>query len=396
MIESNYLFNAYARINLRFKKGNGAWLITEDGDRYLDFASGIAVNSLGHCHPKLVKALIKQAETLWHTSNLYQSTEQEQLAALLAQKTFADKIFFTNSGVEAVECAVKTARRYHYTRNEPHKFRIITFEKAFHGRTLAAISANGQSKYLQGFEPKVPGFDQVPLNDLKSLQKMITRETAAILIEPIQGDGGINEATKDFLENIRKICDENGLLLIFDEVQTGVGRTGKLFAYEWSNVKPDIMAIAKGLGGGFPIGACLATNTASSGMTPGSHGSTYGGNPLAMAVGKQVLTIILEKGFLERVCNIADVFYKELILIKNCFPNVIEEVRGKGLMLGLKISGDAKEFIKTLREEQLLVAPAGNDVLRLLPPLIISLEELHEGLARISRAALIFSNNQKT
>src|SRR5690606_25472922 len=272
--------------------GEGSWLITESGERYLDFAGGIAVNSLGHSHPHLVKALTEQASKVWHVSNLYEIPGQRRLGERLVEATFADKVFFTNSGAEALECAIKTARRYHYVNGAPERYRIVTFEGAFHGRTLATIAAGGQPKYIEGFGPKVEGFDQVPFGDLEATAKAIGPETAAILIEPVQGEGGIRLLPPAMLQKLRSMCDEQGLLLIFDEVQSGIGRTGKLFAYEWSGIEPDIMAIAKGIGGGFPVGACLATDRAAMGMTAGVHGTTFGGNPLAMAVGNAVLDVV--------------------------------------------------------------------------------------------------------
>src|SRR5690606_6558973 len=279
------LYQTFARAPLEFARGEGSWLIEASGARYLDFAGGIAVNSLGHAHPHLVRALKDQAEKLWHVSNLYRIPDQERLAERLVAATFADKVFFTNSGAEALECAIKTARRYHFANGQPERYRIITFEGAFHGRTLATIAAGGQAKYLEGFGPKVDGFDQVPFGDETALRAAITGETAAILLEPVQGEGGLRGFPEEFMRMLRQICDEEGLLLILDEVQTGVGRTGKLFAHEWAGIKPDIMAVAKGIGGGFPMGACLATAEAAKGMTAGVHGTTYGGNPLAMAVG---------------------------------------------------------------------------------------------------------------
>ncbi len=307
MNKNDFLFNTYDQSDIRFEKGKGAWLFSENGIPFLDFASGIAVNSLGHSHPELVAILKSQSEKLWHVSNLYQSTQQEIFANHLIHSTFADRVFFTNSGAESVECAIKTARRYHYMAGKTNKFRIVTFEGAFHGRTLATISAGGKLQYLEGFGPKIEGFDQAKFCDLQSLKNQISNDTAAILIEPIQGEGGVRKVPEEFLQQLRKICDDIDALLIFDEVQTGYGRTGKLFAYEWANVKPDIMTIAKGMGGGFPIGACLATNEVAACMNQGSHGSTYGGNVLAMVLGEKVLNIIQSDGFLENVINIAKI-----------------------------------------------------------------------------------------
>jgi acetylornithine/N-succinyldiaminopimelate aminotransferase len=381
------LFDTFARAPLAFERGEGSWLITEDGQRYLDFAGGIAVNSLGHGHPKLVAALTEQAGKLWHTSNLYEIPGQSRLGERLADATFADKVFFTNSGAEALECAIKTARRYQYVNGHPERFHIITFEGAFHGRTLATIAAGGQQKYLEGFGPKVEGFDQVPFGDLAALEKAITPETAAILIEPLQGEGGIREVPVAFLKRLRELCDQHGLLLIFDEVQSGVGRTGKFFAHEWAGVTPDIMAIAKGIGGGFPVGACLATAEAAAGMTAGVHGTTFGGNPLAMAVGNAVLDVVLGDGFLEEVQRKALLMKQGLAAVADEFPDVIEGVRGSGLMLGLKCKMPNTKVNAALRDEKLLAVPAGDNVIRLLPPLTVSDEEIRDALERIRSAA---------
>jgi len=381
------LFDTFARAPLRFERGEGVWLVTESGERYLDFGAGIAVNSLGHAHPHLVEALTAQAGKVWHTSNLYEVPGQETLSRRLAGNSFADKVFFTNSGAEALECAIKTARRYQYVKGHPERYHIVTFEGAFHGRTLATIAAGGQAKYLEGFGPKVEGFDQVPFGDLEALKAAVTEKTAAILIEPIQGEGGIRPVPKEFLQALRKICDDNGLLLIFDEVQTGVGRTGKLFAYEWTGVQPDIMALAKGIGGGFPLGACLATAEAASGMTAGTHGTTYGGNPLAMAVGNAVLDVILADGFLENVRNVSLIFRQGLAALKDRFPDVIEDIRGEGLLLGVKAKVPAGDLVAAMRSEHMLGVPAGDNVVRLLPPLTVTVEEAREGLARLEKAA---------
>jgi len=387
MADATPLYDTYARAPLRFERGEGVWLVAEDGTRYLDFAAGVAVNSLGHAHPHLVSALKEQADKVWHLSNLYEVPGQESLSRRLTEATFADKVFFTNSGAEALECAIKTARRYHFSKGHPEKFHIITFEGAFHGRTLATIAAGGQAKYLEGFGPKAPGFYQVPFNDMAALKAAITEETAAILIEPIQGEGGIRTVSKEFLQELRSLCDEYGLLLILDEVQCGIGRTGKLFAYEWAGLTPDIMAVAKGIGGGFPLGACLATADAASGMVAGTHGSTYGGNPLAMAVGNAVLDIVLADGFLQHVRDVALVFRQGLASLADRFPDIIEEIRGEGLMLGIKAKVPSAELLKAIRAERLLAVPAGENVIRLLPPLVTTAEEAREGLARLERAA---------
>ncbi|WP_284777608.1 aspartate aminotransferase family protein [Agrobacterium sp. lyk4-40-TYG-31] len=387
VLETGPLFDTFSRAPLRFERGEGVWLVTETGERYLDFGAGVAVTSVGHSHPHMVDALKSQAEKVWHLSNLYEVAGQETLARRLTDATFADKAFFTNSGAEALECTIKTARRYHYTHGNPEKFRIITFEGAFHGRTLATIAAGGQQKYIEGFGPKVEGFDQVPFNDLDALKAAIVPETAALLIEPIQGEGGIRPVAPEFLRELRALCDEHGLLLIYDEVQTGVGRTGKFFAYEWSGVAPDIMAVAKGIGGGFPFGACLATAEAASGMTAGVHGTTYGGNPLAMACGNAVLDIVLADGFLQHVRDVALVFRQGLASLKDRFPDVIEEIRGEGLLLGVKAKVPSSDLLAAIRAEHLLGVPAGDNVIRLLPPLVVTAEEAREGLARLEKAA---------
>lgn len=388
MGEMSPLYDTYARAPLRFVRGEGVWLFTEDGSSYLDFAAGVAVNSLGHTHPHLVSALKEQADKLWHLSNLYEVPGQEILSRRLTEATFADKVFFTNSGAEALECAIKTARRYHYSAGHPDKYDVITFEGAFHGRTLATIAAGGQAKYLEGFGPKAPGFHQVPFNDLDAVKAAIDDTTAAILIEPVQGEGGIRVVSNAFLREIRSICDDHGILMILDEVQCGVGRTGKLFAYEWAGIEPDIMAVAKGIGGGFPLGACLATAKAASGMVAGTHGSTYGGNPLAMAVGNAVLDVVLADGFLDHILDVALVFRQGLASLQDRFPTLIEEIRGEGLMLGIKAKIPTADMLKAIRAEKLLAVPAGDNVIRLLPPLIVSAEEARDGMARLERALL--------
>lgn len=381
------LFETFARAPLSFERGEGSWLIEAGGARYLDFAGGIAVNSLGHGHPHLVAALKDQAEKLWHVSNLYNVPGQERLSERLVAATFADKVFFTNSGAEALECAIKTARRYHYVNGNPERFRIITFEGAFHGRTLATIAAGGQPKYLEGFGPKVEGFDQVPFGDMDAAEKAITPETAAILIEPVQGEGGIRDLPTEKMRKLREICDRHGLLLILDEVQCGIGRTGKLFAYEWSGIEPDIMAIAKGIGGGFPMGACLATDEAAKGMTAGVHGTTFGGNPLAMAVGNAVLDVVLEEGFLDEVNRKALAFKQGLAGIVDEFPGVFEEVRGVGLLLGLRCKLPNTAVNAAFRANNFLAVPAGDNVVRLLPPLNVTDAEIRIALDAIRAGA---------
>ena len=376
----------YARAPIAFVKGRGARVETAAGESYLDFGAGVAVTSLGHCHPHLVEALTRQAETIWHTSNLYQIPGQEKLAARLVAASFADTVFFTNSGAEAMECAIKMARKYHAAKGAPQRYRLITFEGAFHGRTLATIAAGGQQKYLDGFGPKVEGFDQVPFGDHAALEAAIGPETAGILIEPLQGEGGIRPVPHQCLRGLRALCDQHGLLLVFDEVQCGIGRTGKLFAHEWAGITPDIMAIAKGIGGGFPLGACLATEAAAAGMTAGTHGSTFGGNPLAAAVGNAVLDIILADGFLERVRQAGIVFTQKLAQLKDEHPQVIEEIRGSGLMVGLKCRIPNTKLQAAAMAERLLTIGAGDNVLRLLPPLIVSDAEISEAVEKLSRA----------
>ncbi|MBS8261209.1 aspartate aminotransferase family protein [Roseibium polysiphoniae] len=386
-MSASALFGTYARSGLEFDHGEGVWLVASDGRRFLDCGSGIAVNALGHSHPHLVEALKTQAEKLWHVSNLHPVAGQERLGRRLADVTFADRVFFTNSGAEAMEAAIKTARRYQYDQGHPGRFHVVTFEGAFHGRTLATIAAGGQAKYLEGFGPKAPGFDQVPAGDLEALKQVIGPQTAAIAIEPIQGEGGVREVPAEFLRQLRKICDDEGLLLIFDEIQTGVGRTGKLFAHEWSGVNPDIMAIAKGIGGGFPVGACLATAEASAGMVPGTHGTTFGGNPLAMAVGNAVLDVILADDFLDAVKSKGLSFKQKLAGLVDNHPKVLSDVRGTGLMLGLKCVVPVAELVAMAREHGLLAVPAGDNVVRIMPPLTISEEEISEAVARLEAAA---------
>jgi len=381
------IYDTFARAPLAFDRGEGTWLLTSQGERYLDFAGGIAVNSLGHSHPHLVAALTEQAGKLWHVSNLYEIPGQERLGRRLVDNSFADKVFFTNSGAEALECAIKTARRYHYVNGRPERFRILTFEGAFHGRTLATIAAGGQKKYLEGFGPKVEGFDQVAFGDIEVAKKAVGPETAAILIEPVQGEGGIRVAPTQFLKDLRELCDKEGLLLLFDEVQCGVGRTGKLFAYEWAGIEPDVMAIAKGIGGGFPVGACLATAEAASGMTAGVHGTTFGGNPLAMAVGNAVLDVILEPGFLEAVQRKGLALKQSLASVIDEFPSVFEEIRGTGLLLGLKCKVPNGAANAAFRDQNLLTVPGGDNVVRLLPPLTVTDDEIRLAVERIRTGA---------
>ncbi|WP_375273719.1 aspartate aminotransferase family protein [Methylorubrum thiocyanatum] len=381
------LLPTYARAPIAFERGEGAWLVAEDGDRYLDFGAGIAVNALGHAHPHLVEALTAQAQKLWHTSNLFQIPEGERLGRRLVEATFADVAFFANSGAEANEAAIKMARKYHAVGGCPERYRIITFEGAFHGRTLATIAAGGQQKYIEGFGPKVEGFDQVPVGDFAALEAMIGPETAALMIEPIQGEGGLRVIPGETLRRLRALCDAQGLLLIMDEVQTGVGRTGRFFAHEWSGVTPDIMSAAKGIGGGFPLGVCLATAEAARGMTAGTHGTTFGGNPLAMAVGNAVLDVVLGDGFLAHVERMGLLLTQKLAGVIDRHPHVFAELRGQGLMRGLKLNVPNTEFTAAARARHLLVIPAGDNVIRLLPPLIVGAVEVEEAVVRLEAAA---------
>jgi len=383
---TSHLLPTYARVNLAFERGEGAWLTTTDGERYLDFTAGVAVNALGHAHPHLIEALTEQAKALWHVSNLYRIPQAERLAERLCAATFADLVFFANSGAEAMECAIKVARKYHAANGDPDRFRIITFEGAFHGRTLATLAAGGQKKYLEGFGPVVEGFDQVPFVDIEAVKRVIGPQTAAVLIEPIQGEGGVRVPPPQALQALRKLCDERGLLLVLDEVQTGVGRSGELFAHQRTGIKPDIMAIAKAIGGGFPLGACLATAEAAKGMTTGTHGSTFGGNPLAMAAGNAVLDVVLAPGFLDHVRRCAVLFNQRLAELKDRHPTLIAEVRGEGLLLGLRAVPASAELVDEFRAEKLLTVAAGDNVVRLLPPLIVAEAEIAEAMARMDRA----------
>jgi acetylornithine/N-succinyldiaminopimelate aminotransferase len=384
---TSHLLPTYARADVAFERGEGAWLFSTTGERYLDCSGGVAVNVLGHAHPHLLEALTTQAHKVWHVSNLYRVPEAERLADRLCSISFADLVFFCNSGAEAMECCIKVARKHHAASGHPERFRIITFEGAFHGRTLATLAAGGNKKYLDGFGPVAGGFDHIPFGDIEVVKRAITPETAAILIEPIQGEGGVRVVPNTFLQSLRALCDEHGLLLIFDEVQTGVGRTGHFFAYERTGVKPDILGLAKGLGGGFPVGACLATADAGKGMIAGTHGSTFGGNPMAMAIGNAVLDVLLAPGFLEGVRKKALLFKQRLAEIHDRHSDVISEVRGDGLLLGLRTTISNTELVDALRAEHLLAVAAGDNVVRLLPALIISDGEIGEVINRIDRAA---------
>lgn len=380
------LFSTYGTPQLAFDHGKGSYLFTKEGEKYLDFAGGIAVNSLGHAHPKLVEALTEQAGKLWHVSNLFQIPGQEKLARRLCKISFAQKVFFNNSGAEAVETAIKTARRYHVHNQHPERNRLITFTGAFHGRTLATIAAGGKKEHLQGFAPAMEGFDQIEMGDLDLVREAITTATAGIIVEPVQGEGGVNILSPSFLKGLRALCDEHGILLILDEVQTGMGRTGKIFAYEWAGIEPDIMAVAKGIGGGFPLGACLATNEAASGMTAGSHGSTFGGNPLAMAVGNAVLDVMLEDGFIEDVADKGLYVLQKLAALKDENDDLIADIRGKGLLIGLQFKEPPAQIIKCLADEHVLSVPATNNVVRFLPPLNTSRDEIDEAITAFEQA----------
>ena len=381
----SYIMPTYGKRDLEFIKGEGCYLFTTQNEKYLDFGGGIAVNSLGHCHPVLVETLKNQAETLWHTSNLYFNSAQENYAKLICQNSFAEKIFFTNSGVEAIECGIKVIRSYHYFHQNHSKKNIITFEGAFHGRTLAALSAQQNEKYSKSFEPLLREFIQVPFNNLDILKKTVNDETAAIMIEPVQGEGGVRTANLDFLNTINDICRENNILLFLDEVQCGFGRSGKLFSYEWANIEPDVMAVAKGIGSGFPLGACLATDNASIGMTKGTHGSTYGGNPLAISVGKAVLETLLKDDFLQKVDEVARYFWNKLKQLENTYDEIVE-VRGAGLLLGIKTKNNNLDFSLALRKNKLLSVPASDNVIRFAPPLIISNEEVDKAISIIDQS----------
>lgn len=383
---SQAVMGTYGRINVVFDRGEGSWLIAKNGDRYLDFGSGIAVNALGHANPRLIKALSDQAARLWHTSNLYRIDGQEKLAENLVANTFADKVFFCNSGAEACEGAIKLARRYQFAKGHPERYRVVTFQGSFHGRTLATISASGNPKHLEGFGPEMPGFDHVPFGDHEATRAAVGPETAAIMIEPIMGEGGIRDVPPQCLQGLRELCDKHGLLLIIDEVQTGVGRTGKLFAHEWAGIKPDVMAIAKGIGGGFPLGAVLATEEAAQGMVPGTHGSTFGGNPLAVAVGNEVLTTVLEPGFLENVRDKALRLRQELARLQDEHPDAIEAIRGNGLLIGVKLKLPLADVVNACFDEKLLTVVAGDNVMRLIPPLNVTDEEMVDAVNRLSAA----------
>jgi acetylornithine/N-succinyldiaminopimelate aminotransferase len=391
---TSHLLPVFARVELDFERGEGVWLVATNGERYLDFTSGVAVNALGHAHPRLVAALQDQAARLWHMSNLFKSPDGERLAARLCAASFADFVFFANSGAEAMECAIKITRKYQAAKGHPERYRIITFEGAFHGRTLATLAATGSAKYLEGFGPPVDGFDQVQLGDLDAVRKAVGPHTAGILIEPVQGEGGVRAAPPAFFKALRQLCDDRGLLLIFDEVQTGMGRTGELFAYQRLGVTPDVMPLAKALGGGFPIGACLATAEAAAGMTPGSHGSTFGGNPLAVAAANAVLDVMLEPGFFRHVQKMSLLLKQKLASVVDRHPRVLAEVRGEGLLIGVKAVVPSGDLVTALRNEKLLTVGAGDNVVRFLPPLIVGEAEIDESVVRLERACAALSGHQ--
>ncbi|HHL42095.1 MAG TPA: aspartate aminotransferase family protein [Hellea balneolensis] len=380
---NDHIYNCYAPPPVEFDRGEGVYLYTEEGEKYLDFIAGISVNGLGHGHPALVNALHEQTDKLWHLSNMFRTKGQYELADKYCAATFADKVFFTNSGAEAVECAIKTARRCQFVEGKPEKYEILTAKGAFHGRSLATVHAGGNPKYMEGFGPKLPGFTNLPFGDMDAIKQAINENTAAILIEPVQGEGGVRALEVSFLKELRRLCDENDMLLIYDEVQCGAGRTGKLFAHQWADgeADPDIMAVAKGMGGGFPMGACLATARAAEGMVVGTHGSTYGGGPLAMAVGGAVFDELTKPEFLDHVNKISNFLKQQFEGLKDAHPDVVVDVRGKGLLAGMKLKKKALDVRNRIREHHVLVGNAGDNVLRLAPPLIITEDHVREAVA---------------
>lgn len=392
MTTSTKLLPVHKRFDVTFSHGEGVYLFDESGKKYLDFGSGIAVNALGHCHPRMVSAITNQAKKLWHVSNIYNVSELNRYAEKLVNATFADYVFFCNSGAESLECVIKMIRRHFYVQNQPQKHRIITFTGAFHGRTIATISAAGKKKYIEGFEPVLQGFDNVEFGNIEAVRNAITENTAGILIEPIQGEEGIRVSDKNFILELRKLATEKGLLLALDEVQCGMGRTGHLFAYDYYGIKPDIIATAKAIAGGFPLGACLATKDAANGMTLGVHGTTYGGNPMAMAVAESVLDVMLADGFLDNTKKVGAELKSELQDLMQKFPEVIQEIRGVGLMLGIKINDKIEntEMVKKLIEQGLLTIPAGENVIRIMPPLLITSQHVKEAVEKIATAASKF------
>ncbi len=385
----SYLVKNYNRKKIAFKNGKGSYLISTKGEKYLDFVQGIAVNALGHAHPKLVKAINLQSKKLWHVSNAFIIPEGEELAKKLVKKTFADYVMFQNSGAEATEAAIKAARRYFFVKGKPNKNRILCIKNSFHGRTLAAIYASGSKKMTEGFGPKVPGFDHIHFKDKKprfpNIKNRINKNTAAIMVETILGEGGVKPIPDKCLKYLRKICNEKKILLILDEVQSGIGRSGDFFAFEQSKVKPDIVPIAKGIGGGFPIGAVLMNKKVAKGMSPGTHGSTFGGNPLAMAVGNTVMNIISNKNFLKNVKKLSKYFLSNLNRIKDKYPQIIKEIRGRGFLIGIKLQKDQTNFIKKLSENKLLTIRAAENVIRILPPLNVKKNEIDKAIKIISK-----------
>ncbi|MBC7578914.1 MAG: aspartate aminotransferase family protein [Tardiphaga sp.] len=392
----SHLLPVFARADLAFERGEGAWLIGTNGERYLDFTSGVAVNALGHAHPHLVTALQEQATKLWHMSNLFKSPDGERLAARLCEQSFADYVFFANSGAEAMECALKVTRHYHFSKGHPERSRIITFEGAFHGRTLGTLAATGSAKYLEGYGAPLDGFDQVPLGDIEAVKQAIGPLTAGILIEPLQGEGGVRAPANAFFGALRDLCDEHGILLVFDEVQTGMGRTGELFAYQRIGVTPDVMSLAKALGGGSPIGPCLVSAEAAAGMAPGSHGSTFGGNPLAIAAASAVLDVMLKPGFFDHVKKMSLLLKQKLASAVDRFPGVVSEVRGEGLLIGLKAVVPSGDLVAALRDAKLLTVGAGDNVVRFLPPLIVTAAEIDEAVQRLEQACIALSAADRT
>jgi len=377
----------YGRWDVAVEKGEGCYLWATDGRKFLDFTSGIAVTSLGHCHPYLIEALTKQAGQLWHSSNLFRIPGQERLAQRLVENSFADTVFFNNSGAEAVELSIKVARKYQSETGHPERYRVIGCNGSFHGRSFATLAAAGAEAYLKGFGPVMDGFDHVAFNNLNEMRAAVTDKTAAILVEPVQGEGGVRAPSADYLLGLRQICDEFGLMLVYDEVQCGMGRTGKLFAHQWAGVPPDIMAVAKALGNGMPIGACLATEKAAVGMVPGTHGSTFGGNPLATAAGNAVLDVMLDPGFFDRVNDTAKYLWGKLEALVGSYPQLFDSVRGSGMLLGVKCVVTAGDIVAKAREKGLLVLTAGDNVLRILPPLVAGQAEIDEAVGIITKVA---------
>ena len=391
----SHLMGVYNRAPLAFERGEGARLTSTDGEVYLDCMAGIATNALGHAHPRLVNAVKTQAEKLWHVSNIFRIPEQEKLADRLTAETFADVVFFTNSGTEAIECALKLARKYHSAKGQPERIDIITFEGAFHGRTYAAVNAGGNPSYTDGFGPRLPGYIHLPFGDHEALKAAIGPTTAAIMIEPVQGEGGARAVPDACLRGLRELCDQEGILLIYDEVQCGLGRTGKLFAYEWSGAAPDVMAVAKALGSGFPVGACLSTREAAAGMVVGAHGSTFGGNPLAMVVAYEAVDEIAKPSTLDNVREVAGYFTQQLNGLKDQYPDIIIDVRGRGLLIGIKLIPNNRDFMVLARDQKLLVAGGGDNCVRLLPPLTLTIEEAQEAVAKIGRACEVARQHAK-